>query len=442
MKKNRSPKVVTAAQAVEAIRDNDDIVLSNFCSEPIKLPPALMERAPELKGVRVYHMAVHGPFQERYTEPDMYRHIKCVTTLSGRVKSVRQMIGEGHADFYSTTFYGVPHLLREGDFKSDVFMVTLAPPDEYGYCNLGINVDYAWGALERPPRLIMAEFNPRMPRTNGRTALHVSEIDYVVEVDEPLFELKQATITDVETRVGQHVGSLVEDGSTLQIGYGSMSEACIYFLKEKKDLGLHTEMVPEGARELIEEGIINNSRKSMHKGMITCAFNGGTKKLYDWLDHNPLIEMHPVDYTNDPKVIARNSKMVAINAALQIDLFGNIYADQMGLQDQYSGAGGQLDFAIGCAIADDAKFINALPSTAGNGRFSRIVAHPSLEEENTMAARIATVPRYYADYVVTEFGIARLKDRSNRDRAAQLISIAHPDHRGRLEVQAKQLGLL
>jgi 4-hydroxybutyrate CoA-transferase len=440
MKKTRSPKVVTAEQAVEAIRDNDDVVLSNFCSEPIKLPMALMERAPELSGVRLYHMAIHGPFQEKYLEPGMEKHVRCATTLSGRSKVVRQLIAEGRADFYSVTFYGVPHLLREGDIKSDVFMATLAPPDDFGYCNLGINVDYAWGVLERPPRLIMAEFNPHMPRTHGRTALHISEIDYVVEVDEPLFELQQFPITDVETRIGQYVASLVEDGSTLQIGYGGMSEACIYFLKDKKDLGLHTEMVPDGARELIELGVINNSKKSMHKGLITCAFNGGTKKLYDWLENNPLIEMHPVDYTNDPKVIAQNSKMVAINSALQVDLFGNIYADQLGLQDQYSGAGGQLDFAIGCSIATNAKFINVLPSTTGE--FSRIVVHPSLEKENQMSSRIATVTRYYADYVITEFGVARLKGRSNRERATQLINIAHPDHRGRLQQQAKKLGLL
>ena len=442
MKEGHSPKVVTAEEAVKAIKSNDDVVLSNFCSEPIRLPMALMNRAEELTGVRLYHMAIHGPFQEKYLEPGMEKHVRCVTTLSGRSKAVRQLIAEGRADFYSVTFAGVPRLLREGDFKSDVFMATLAPPDDYGYCNLGINVDYAWGVLERPPRVIIAEFNPHMPRTQGRTALHISEIDYVVEVNEPLFELKQIAITDVETRVGQNVASLVEDGSTLQIGYGGLSEACIYFLKEKKDLGLHTEMVPDGARELIELGVINNNKKSIHKGQITCAFNGGTKKLYDWLDNNPLIEMHPVDYTNDPRVIAMNNKIVAINAALQVDLFGNIYADVLGLQDQYSGAGGQLDFAMGCAIAPDAKFITVLPSTTANDKFSRIVAHPSLEKENSLASQLPTVTRYYADYVITEFGIAHLKGKSNNERAKALIGIAHPNHRGTLQQQAKQLGLL
>ena len=372
----------------------------------------------------------------------MEKHVRCVTTLSGRSKVVRQLIAEGRADFYSVTFFGVPRLLREGDFKSDVFMVTVTPPDNYGYCNLGINVDYAWGALERPPRVILAEMNPYMPRTQGRTSLHFSQIDYVVEVNEPLFELEQFSITDVETRIGEYVASLVEDGSTLQIGYGGLSESCIYFLKDKKDLGIHTEMIPEGIMELLAEGAVTNNKKSIHKGKITCSFNGGTKALYDWLDNNPLIEMYPVDYVNDPRVIAMNNKVVAINAALQVDLFGNIYADVMGLQDQYSGAGGQLDFAMGCSIAPDAKFITVVPSASSDGKFSRIVTHPSLETDNPLASQIITVSRYYADYVVTEYGIAHLKGKSNQARAEALIRIAHPNHRDSLRQQAKKLGLL
>jgi len=442
MNGRNAPKVVTAEEAVEAIKSNDDVVLSNFCSEPIHLPMALMNRAPELSGVRIYHMAIHGPFQEKYLEPGMEKHVRCATTLSGRSKSVRQLIAEGRADFYSVTFFNVPRLLREGDFKSDVFMLTVSPPDDHGYCNLGINVDYAWGVLERPPRVVIAEMNPNMPRTQGRTTIHLSQIDYVVEVDQPLFELQQFPITDVETKIGEYVASLVEDGSTLQVGYGGLSESCIYFLQDKRDLGMHSEMVPEGLRELLAIGAVTNNKKSIHKGKIACTFHGGTKKLYDWLDNNPLIEMQPVDYINDPKVIAMNSKVVAINAALQVDLFGNIYADVLGLQDQYSGAGGQLDFAMGCSIATDAKFITVLPSITGNGQFSRIVAHPSLETDNLLASQIVTVSRYYADYVVTEYGVAHLKGKSNNDRAKTLIGIAHPEHRGKLQQQAKQLGLL
>ncbi len=442
MKNKRSPKVVTAEQAVEVVKSNDEVVLANFCAEPRHLPMALMDRAAELVGVRLFHMAPHGRFQERYLEPGIEEHIRCVTPFCGRSKSVARALREGRADFYPVTFANVPRLLREGDIKSDIFMLTVSPPDKHGYCSLGISVDYAWGALERPPRVIVAEINPNMPRTRGRTTIHISQIDYAVEVDTPLFELKQSPITEVERRIGEHVAGMVADGSTLQVGYGGVSEIVTYFLKDKKDLGIHTEMVPEGVRDLIEKGIVTNARKSIHRGKALCTFHGGTRKLYDWLDNNPLFEMQPVDYTNDPRVIALNRKLVAINSALQVDLYGNIYADVLGLQDQYTGAGGQLDFAMGCAIADEAKFITALPATTGNGTFSRIVAHPSLETENVLASQIPTVTRYYADYVVTEYGVAHLKGKSNRERAKSLIEIAHPDFRDTLSREAVKLGLL
>jgi 4-hydroxybutyrate CoA-transferase len=436
------PKYVTAAEAVKAIQSYDDVVLANFCGEPRQLPMALMERAPELKGVRVFHMAVHGEFQTKYLEPGMDAHIRCATPFCGRSPSMRRLVKEGRADFYPVTFAGVPRLLREGDFKSDIFMLTVSPPDSNGICNLGVSVDYAWGAIERPPRLIIAEIDSHMPRTQGRTALHISRIDYAVEVDEPLFELPQSPVTDIEKTIGGYVADLVEDGATLQVGYGGVSESVLYFLTDKKHLGIHTEMVPEGLRQLFESGAITNSEKSIHSGKVVCTFHGGTKKLYDWLDNNQLFEMQPVDYTNDPRVIASNRRLVAINTALQVDLFGNVYADLLGLDDQYTGAGGQLDFALGCILADDARFINVLPATARNGAVSRIVTHPSREMENTLASQIPTVPRYYSDYVVTEFGIARLKGKSNRERAQSLIAIAHPDFRESLRYQAKQLGLL
>ncbi len=441
MKKKRSPKVVTPEQAVEVIKSNDDVVLANFCGEPRYLPMALMDRAPELSGVRMFHMTVHGKFQEKYLQPGMEKHIRCATPFCGRSKDMRQLLKEGRADFYAVTFANIPRLLREGDFKSDVFMLTVSPPDSHGYCSLGISVDYAWGALERPPRVVIAEINPNMPRTHGRTFIHISQIDYAVEIDEPLFELKQFPITEVERKIGGYIAEMVDDGATLQVGYGGLSEIVAYFLKDKKDLGIHTEMIPDGIRDLIEGGVVTNARKSIHQCKTLCTFHAGTKRLYDWLDDNPLFEMQPVDYTNDPRVIALNRNLVAINAALQVDLYGNIYADVLGLQDQYTGVGGQLDFATGCAIADDAKFITALPTTTSNGVFSRIVAHPSMEAENVLAPQILTVPRHYADYVVTEFGVAHIKGKSNRERAKSLIEIAHPDFRNILCQQAAQLGL-
>jgi 4-hydroxybutyrate CoA-transferase len=442
MQNRRSPKNVTVEKAVETIRSYDDVVLANFCGEPHFLPMALMDRAFELAGVRIFHFTPFGPFQERYLDPGMEKHIRCATAFSGRCKSLRQLLKEGCADFYPVTFYNIPRLLREGDYKSDIFMLTVSPPDERGYCSMGVSVDYAWAALERPPRVVIAEINPSMPRTHGRSFIHISQIDYITEVEVPIYELEQYPITDVEADIGRYVATLVEDGSTLQIGYGNVSEAVIHFLKDKRDLGIHTEMVPEGLKELVTIGAVTNARKSIHQGKILCAFHGGTRKLYEWINDNPLIEMQPVDYTNDPKVIAMNSKMIAINAALQVDLFGNIYSDLLGLQDQYTGSGGQLDFAMGCAIAPDAKFVTVLPSTTSDGKYSRIVTHPTLETDNLLASQIPTVTRYYADYIVTEYGVAHLKGKSNTERAKALIQLAHPDFRGMLQQQAKGLGLL
>jgi 4-hydroxybutyrate CoA-transferase len=437
----KKPKFVTAERAVQAIRSNDDVVLANFCGEPRHLTVALMNRAPELQDVRLFHMAIHGPFQDRYVDPGMDAHIRCATPFSGRSRSVRQMIKQGQADFFPVTFAAIPRLLREGEYKSDVFMLTVSPPDSSGYCSLGVSVDYAWGAIERPARAIIAEMNPHMPRTHGRTAVHISKIDYLVEVDEPLFELPQSPVTDIEKRIGGFVADLVRDGSTLQVGFGGTSESVLYFLKDKKDLGIHTEMVPEGIRELFASGAVTNNEKSIHRGKAICTFHGGTARLYDWLDNNPLFEMQPVDYTNDPRVIASNRNLVAVNTALQVDLYGNIYADMLGLDDQYTGAGGQLDFAMGCSLADDARFVNVLPSTTSDGKHSRIVAHPTFEKGNALAPQMPTVPRYYSDYVVTEFGVAHLKGRSNRDRARALIGVAAPAFRDSLHEQAKKLGL-
>jgi len=435
-------KIVTAEKAVQAIKSHDDVVLANFCGEPRFLPTALMNRGRELVGVRLFHFAPFGPFPDKYLEPGMGKHIRCATAFCGRSKAVRQLLTEGRADFYPVTFGNTPRLLREGDFKSDVFMLTVSPPDRNGYCSLGVSVDYAWGALDRPPRVVIAEVNPNMPRTHGRSFIHVSQIDYIVEVTQPLYELPQSPITDVEAKIGRHVAALVEDCATVQIGYGGVSEAVVHFLKGKKDLGIHTEMVPEGLRELMAVGAVTNAKKSIHKGKVVCTFHGGTKKLYEWLNDNPLIEMQPVDYTNNPKIIALNNKVVAINAALQVDLFGNIYSDLFGLKDQYTGSGGQLDFALGCAIAPDAKFVTVLPSTTSDEKFSRIVTHPTLEMNNPLASQIPTIPRYYADYVVTEYGVAHLKGKPNTERAKALIQIAHPNFQGILQQQAKELGLL
>lgn len=438
----RLPKSGSAEEAVKLIRSGDEVTLATFSGVPRYLPNALMERAQELKGVRIFHMT---PFvsnvEKKLLEPGMEKHIRCLTPFCGRRESVRRLVKEGRADFYSISFAQYPEMLRTGDFKCDVFMLTVTPPDRFGYCSMGVSVDIAWGALERPARLVLAEINPNMPRTHGRTFIHESRIDYAVEVNDPIFEMGQSEITDAEKKIGQYVADIVEDGATLQIGYGGVSEAAIRFLDSKKDLGVHTEMVPEGMRTLVESGVINNSKKSIHRDKIVCTFHGGTRQLFDWLDDNPLIEMHGVDYVNDPNVIAKNYKMTAINAALQVDLFGNVYADVLGVNDQYTGSGGQLDYVKGCAISPGAKFINTLPSISTNQEWSRIVSHPTMTE-NAIAPQMPLFSRYFADYIVTEYGVAQLKGKSNRQKAESLIAIAHPKFRGMLQEQAETLGLL
>lgn len=437
----KKTKFVTAVDAVKAIRSGDEIVLANFCAEPRHLPMSLLERASELYGCRIFHLTPFGPFQKKMAEPGMEDHIRIATPFCGRRKDIRRLLKEGRADFYAMSFARYPEVLRSGDFKSDVLMLTVSPPDDYGYCSLGVSVDYIHAVLERPCRLVLAEINPNMPVTYGRSFIHISDIDYAVETRDPIFELEQFEVTDVERRIGENVASLVEDGSTVQIGYGAISEAAILFLGGKRDLGMHSEMVPEHVRPLVDSGVLNNSKKSMHKGKIVCTFHGGTKELYKWLNHNAIIEMQPVDYTNNPRIIAQQNKMVAINAALQVDLFGNIYADVLGLNDQYTGSGGQMDFALGCAVSDDAKFVTTLSSTTGDGIFSRIVFHPTCED-NPLAPQMPLVPRYLADYVVTEFGIAHLRGKSNNERARSLINIAHPNFRSELTDQARKAGLI
>ncbi len=437
---NKQTKFVTAKEAVQAIRSGDTIVLANFCSEPRYLPDELMDRASELEGCRMYHLTPFGPFQDKYLIPGMEKHIRCATSFVGRRKPIRKLLKEGKADFFPVSFSGIPSMLKTGDLKCDVFMLAVSPPDKRGYCSLGVSVDYAWGCLERPARLVIAEINPNMPVTYGRSFIHISDIDYAVDVDYKIFPFEQFEIADVERRIGENAASLVEDGSTIQIGIGAISEAAINFLTEKKDLGMHTELVPEGVRPLVESGVINNSKKSIHRGRIVATFLAGTQKLYEWLDHNPLIEMMPVDYVNDPRIIAQNHKMVAINAALQVDLFGNVYADMLGLDDQYTGAGGALDYVIGCSLSKEAKLVTTIPSMSRNGKFSRIISHPS-RVDNPLAPQIPLVTRYIADHVVTEFGIAKLRGRSNFERAKALIAVAHPDCRGQLEIEARKLGL-
>lgn len=421
------------------MKSGDRVVLANLCGEPHLLPNLLMDKAQELENVKLFHLRPFGRFKDRYLEQGMEKHVKCATAFAGGIPPIVQLIKEGKAEFYPIPLSKIPWLFREGPYRPDIFITTVSPPDRHGYCSLGVSVDYAWAALETA-RIIIAEVNENMPRTCGDSFVHLSRINYLVEVSEPIYEIPPTNITNVERRIGENVASLVEDEATIQIGYGGVSEAITSFLKEKRDLGMHTEMVPEGTITLVEEGALTCEKKSIHKRKIVCTFNAGTRRLYDWLDNNPIIEMKPVDYTNDSKVIAMNHKMTAINTALQVDLYGNIYSDMLGL-DQYSGAGGQPDFVLGALLCPNGKSIIVLPSTAARGKVSRIVAHPVLSR-NVKAPLMPTVTRFYADYVVTGWGVASLKDKTISERAKALIEIAHPDFKDELWEEARKINLV
>ena len=414
-------------------------MLANLCGEPHLLPNQLMNRATELENVKLFHARPFGEFIGRYHEPGMDRHIRCITAFAGGVKPIVQLIKEGKADFYPIPLSKFPWLFKEGPYKPDVFMTTVTPPDSNGYCSLGVSVDYARAAMQTADTVI-AEVNENMPRTCGDSLVNISQIDYLVQANERIYEMPPAKITNLEKRLGENVACLVEDEATIQIGFGGVSEAIASFLTEKKDLGMHSEMVPESIMTLVDEGALTCSRKTINKGKIICTFAAGTRRLYDWLDDNTIIEMKPVDYTNDSKIIALNHKMTAINSALQVDLYGNTYSDMLGL-DQYSGAGGQPDFVIGADLCPNGRSIIVLPSTASNGKASRIVVHPAIDGNNR-SPLVSTVTRFSADYVVTEWGAASLKDKTTIERAKALIEIAHPNFKDELSENAKKTGLM
>jgi 4-hydroxybutyrate CoA-transferase len=369
----------------------------------------------------------------------MEEHVKCSTAFTGGNKIMNQLIKDGHADFYPIPLSRLPWLMRSGAFRPDVFVGIVSPPDDKGNCTLGISIDYGRAALETASTVIV-EVNPNMPKTFGDTIVNFEEVDYFVESNESIYELPPTKISSLERRLGENVASLVTDGATIQIGYGGVAESITSLLAEKHDLGLHSEMFPESAMTLVERGVLTGARKSIQSRKATCAFAAGTKKLFSWLDQNAAVEFKPFDFTNDPKIIALNSKMTSINAALQVDLYGNVYSDMLGF-DQYSGPGGQPDFVNGSQLCPDGVSIIVLPSTTSNGKLSRIVAHPSLTA-NPKAPLIPTVTRFDADCVVTEYGIGYLRGKSTREKAKALVEIAHPNFVDDLWKQGRRMKLL
>lgn len=408
-------KLVSADEAVSHIRSGQRIVFSHAAGESLVLLDALVRNRALFENVEIVHMVAMG--EAKYCEPGMEKHFRHNSFFLGA--STRKAAKEGRADVTPVYFSEVPELFRT-TLPVDAVFLNLSPPDEHGYCSFGISVDYSKPAAMEA-ELVIAQINPSMPRTLGDSFIHISDIDYIVEADTPLIELPPAGISEVERAIGKNCASLIEDGDTLQLGIGAIPDAVLGFLKEKKDLGIHSEMISDGIVELYEGGVITNRRKSLHAGKSIVTFLMGTRRLYDFADNNPAVELHPVDYVNDPYVIAQNERLVSVNSCVQVDLMGQVVSASVGRR-QISGVGGQVDFVRGANMSRGGKSIMAMPSTAAEGRISKIV--PVIGE-----GAAVTTSRYDADYIVTEYGAARLKGESLRNRAKKLIRIAHPDFR-------------
>jgi acetyl-CoA hydrolase len=362
-------KRCTADEAVKVIRSGETVYIHPGCAAPEQLVAAMARRAPELRQVNVIHLLTAGSAD--YVKPEMAEHFRHIAFFAG--SNVRQAINEGRADFIPIFLGEIEALISSGAIPINVALIHVSPPDEHGFCSFGVGVDTTKTAAEFADTVI-AQINPKMPRSLGDSFIHVNKIDRVVEVDDDVLEHPQGQISDIANRIGRNIAGLIEDGSTLQLGIGEIPDAVLYYLKEKKDLGIHTEMVSDGVVELIEKGIINNEKKTLHPGKVILGFVLGTRRLYDFIDNNPIFEFHPSHYTNDPFIISRNEKQVAINSALEVDLTGQVCADSIGY-NFYSGIGGQVDFIRGAARSKGGKPIIALPASAKNDTISRIVPH-------------------------------------------------------------------
>ena len=413
-------KLMSAAQALEAVKSGNRVWIQSGCGTPSPLVDALVAQAPHLNNVEIVHMMTLGSAD--YTRPEYEGHFRHRGLFLGA--NVREAVAQGRADYTPIFLSEIEGLIESGSMPLDVVLMQVSPPDEHGFVSLGTTVDCTLTAT-RYAGVVIAEVNDRMPRTHGDTSIHISRISSIVETSRPLLELPAEQSTPTHMRVARNVASLIPNGATLQTGIGGISEAVLHCLDDKHDLGIHTEMCPDGVIDLMESGIMNGDRKSLHRGKAVLAFVLGSRKLFDFIHDNPTFEFRSLSYTNDPFVVAQNDRMVAINSALQIDLTGQVCADSLGTRP-YSGFGGQLDFIRGAARSKGGVPIIALPSTARDGTLSRIV--PMLEPGAGVVTSRADV-----HYVVTEHGIAYLHGKTLRERAEALIAIADPRFQAELE---------
>jgi 4-hydroxybutyrate CoA-transferase len=419
-------RIVTAEEAVSGIESGDQVFMQGAAATPSVLLDALVARAPELEDVKIVHMHIEGPGP--HLAPEMAGHFCHRALFMG--PNARKAVNEGRAEFIPVFLSEIPLLFERGVLPLDACLINVSPPDEHGFCSLGTSVDCVMTAV-RMGKTIIAQLNKSMPRTLGDSFVHVNDIDLGVEVDVPPYEHADPEIGDVERRIGEFVADLVQDEAVLQMGIGAIPSAVGLFLDDKKDLGIHTEMFTDVLVDLVERGVVTCQRKDVDCGKIVACFMMGTKRLYKFVDDNPMVEMHQVDYTNDTSIIRKQRRMTAINSAIEVDLTGQVCADSIGHR-MYSGVGGQMDFVRGAALAEEGRPIIAMPSTAGDGKVSRVTI--ALKE----GAGVTTT-RSHVRYIVTEYGVADLFGQSFRERAKRLIAIAHPNFRDELTSYARKV---
>ncbi|HYM93878.1 MAG TPA: acetyl-CoA hydrolase/transferase C-terminal domain-containing protein [Chitinophagaceae bacterium] len=411
---------ITAEEAIKLIQSGDRVYVHGSAQTPLCLLNELARQAHRLKNVELTFISVYGDIEVDKPQYTGSFHINSLFVSA----SIRSAVNEGRADYVPVFLSEIPELFKQKILPIDVALVQVSPPDKHGYCSLGVSVDIARSAVNTAKHVI-AQINPNVPRTHGDGLIHIRDFHSMVYCDDPLCEVRYGDkVTEIELTIGKNVASLIEDRSTLQMGIGSIPDAVLRALINHKDLGVHTEMCSDGIIDLMEKGIINNKYKSVHPHKSVSAFALGTKRLYDYVDDNPAFQFLDIDYVNDPHIIRRNNKVIAINSAIEIDITGQVCADSIGTY-QFSGVGGQMDFMRGAALSEGGKPIIALPSRTAKG-VSRIV--PFLK---TGAGVVTT--RAHVHYVITEYGIAYLFGKNLRQRAKALISIAHPDDREGLE---------
>jgi 4-hydroxybutyrate CoA-transferase len=415
-------KYVTADEAVSVIASGNRVFIHSVAAAPRLLIEAMVRRASELRNVEIVHLHTEG--EAPYAKPEYSENFRVNAFFVG--SNVRKALAEGRADYVPIFLSEVPALFRRNILPLDVALVQVSPPDKHGFCSLGVSVDVSRAAVQKA-RYVIAQVNPNMPRTHGDGLIHADVFHAMIESDDQLHLFENPPANEIELQIGLNVASLIEDGATLQMGIGAIPDAVLGCLGNHKRLGIHTEMFSNGLIDLVERGVVTGEDKRVHPGKIVAGFVMGNRKLYDFIDDNPLVAMLDIAYVNDTAVIRRNPKVTSINSAIEIDLTGQVCADSIGMM-QYSGVGGQMDFIRGASLSEGGKPIIAMPSTTTKG-ISRLV--PFLKQ----GAGVVTT-RAHMHYVVTEFGVANLYGKNMRQRAYELIGLAHPDHREDLEREA------